>query len=307
MARSFPTRTSRDSPDIHGRSAPWALFVRETVSRSSCRATESCRRTASAPTDRSAWSTRSGCWPSNVSFSEDLRHELAAIAPRNECDRLAELSGLFHSAGSVHLKGRGEVSVHVDVADSAVARRAFSLLRGFGVASEIRTYRRRAFDSATRYQLHVAGNEHALQVLHEAGVLSSRLTPLAHRSTLAAPRDPNCRAGRRGLPGPHGGRGGSPPRRPRSDPACRRVCKGNGDDRRRPRARRRRQGGARLRGEFGDGGDALPSKSARECRSCEPRSHESRGARATARGPASSAYRRAGKAAHATPRDRGIA
>ncbi len=115
-----------------------------------------------------------------MSFSEDLRHELAAIAPRNECDRLAELSGLFHSAGSVHLKGRGEVSVHVDVADSAVARRAFSLLRGFGVASEIRTYRRRAFDSATRYQLHVAGNEHALQVLHEAGVLSSRLTPLAH-------------------------------------------------------------------------------------------------------------------------------
>jgi cell division protein WhiA len=115
-----------------------------------------------------------------VSLSEDLRHELAAIAPRHECDRLAELSGLFHSAGSVHLKGRGEVSVHVDVADSAVVRRAFSLLRGFGVASEIRTYRRRAFDGATRYQLHVAGDEHALQVLHEAGVLSSRLTPLAH-------------------------------------------------------------------------------------------------------------------------------
>jgi cell division protein WhiA len=114
-----------------------------------------------------------------VSLSEDLRNELAAIAPRNECDRLAELSGLFHSAGSVHLRGRGEVSVHLDVADSAVARRAFSLLRGFGVASEIRTYQRRAFDGGTRYQLHVAGDEHALQVLHEAGVLSSRLTPLS--------------------------------------------------------------------------------------------------------------------------------
>jgi cell division protein WhiA len=114
-----------------------------------------------------------------VSLSEDLRSELAAIAPRSQCDRLAELSGLFHSAGSVHLRGRGEVSVHLDVADSAVARRAFSLLRGFGVASEIRTYRRRAFDSGTRYQLHVAGDEHALQVLHEAGVLSTRLTPLS--------------------------------------------------------------------------------------------------------------------------------
>ena len=85
---------------------------------------------------------------------------------------------MFHSAGSVHLRGRGEVAVHLDVAESAVARRAFSLLRAFGVASEIRTYQRRAFDSATRYQLHVAGDERALQVLHEAGILSARLTPL---------------------------------------------------------------------------------------------------------------------------------
>lgn len=115
-----------------------------------------------------------------MSLSEDLRHELAAITPRSACDRLAELSGLFHSAGSVHLKGRGEVSVHLDVGDPAVARRAFSLLRTFGVASEIRTYRRRAFEGGTRYQLHVAGGDHALQVLNEAGVLSARLTPLEH-------------------------------------------------------------------------------------------------------------------------------
>ena len=115
-----------------------------------------------------------------MSLSEDLRNELAGIAPRSDCDRLAELSGLFHSAGSIHLKGRGEVSVHLDVADSAVARRAFSLLRAFGVASEIRTYRRRAFEGGTRYQLHVAGDERAVQVLHEAGVVSSRLGPLEH-------------------------------------------------------------------------------------------------------------------------------
>jgi DNA-binding protein WhiA len=115
-----------------------------------------------------------------VSLSEDLRGELAAIAPQSDCDRLAELSGLFHAAGSVHLRGRGEVAVHLDLAESAVARRAFSLLRRFHVASEIRTYRRRAFDRATRYQLHVAGDDRALQVLHEAGVLGPRLAPAAH-------------------------------------------------------------------------------------------------------------------------------
>jgi cell division protein WhiA len=113
-----------------------------------------------------------------VSLSEDLRNELAGIAPRRDCDRLAELSGLFHTAGSLHIRGRGEIALHLDLASSAVARRAFSLLRDFAVRSEIRTYRRTAFDRATRYQVHVAGSDRALQVLHEAGVITHRLGPL---------------------------------------------------------------------------------------------------------------------------------
>jgi DNA-binding protein WhiA len=113
-----------------------------------------------------------------MSLSEDLRGELAQIAPRADCDRLAELSGLFHSAGRLHLRGRGEVSVHIDVSDSSVARRAFRLLRELGVESEIRTYHRRAFDRAQRYQLHVEGGEEALSVLHDAGVLDARHAPL---------------------------------------------------------------------------------------------------------------------------------
>jgi DNA-binding protein WhiA len=113
-----------------------------------------------------------------VALSDDVRNELAAIAPRRECDRLAELSALFHTAGSIHLHGRGEVSVHLDLSSSAVARRAFALLRAFDVECEIRTYRRRAFEGGTRYQLYVEGERRALQVLNEAGVLSARLGPL---------------------------------------------------------------------------------------------------------------------------------
>jgi DNA-binding protein WhiA len=114
-----------------------------------------------------------------MSVSEDVRNELAAIAPRKGCCRLAELSALFHSAGSLHLRGRGEVALHLDFSGSAVARRAFALLRTFDVASEIRTYKRHAFDRATRFQLHVAGDGRAAQVLHEAGVLTTKLAPLA--------------------------------------------------------------------------------------------------------------------------------
>jgi DNA-binding protein WhiA len=113
-------------------------------------------------------------------LSSELRDELAAIAPESDCDRLAELSGLFYVAGSVHLRGRGEVSLHLDLVSSAVARRAFSLLRAFDVDSEIRTYQRRAFDHATRYQLHVEGTPHAYETLHRAGVLDSSHRPLEH-------------------------------------------------------------------------------------------------------------------------------
>ncbi|HLY95300.1 MAG TPA: DNA-binding protein WhiA [Gaiellaceae bacterium] len=111
-------------------------------------------------------------------LSEDLRNELAAIAPEADCDRLAELSGLFHVAGSVHLRGRGSVAVHLDLVSSAVARRAFTLLRAFDVESEIRTYQQRAFDHATRYQLHVEGSTLAYETLHRAGVLDSSHRPL---------------------------------------------------------------------------------------------------------------------------------
>ena len=113
-------------------------------------------------------------------LSEDLRAELAAIAPESDCDRLAELSGLFHVAGSVHLRGRGEVAVHLDLASSAVARRAFALLRAFDVESEIRTYQRPAFERSTRYQLHVEGTERAYETLRQAGVLDSAHRPVDH-------------------------------------------------------------------------------------------------------------------------------
>jgi DNA-binding protein WhiA len=110
-----------------------------------------------------------------VSLSEDLRNELAGIAPQRECDRLAELSGLAHTAGSLHLRGRGEIALHLDLASPAAARRAFSLLRELGVTSEIRTYQRRAFGQETRYQLHVEGEGQALTVLRDAGIGSAAL------------------------------------------------------------------------------------------------------------------------------------
>src|SRR6266550_7421255 len=112
-----------------------------------------------------------------MTLSEDLRNELARIAPARPCCALAELSALFHVSGAWHLRGRS-VAVHLDLASSAAARRAFALLRDLGVRSEIRTYRRRAFDRATRYQLHVDLDRSARALLREAGVVNAAGAPL---------------------------------------------------------------------------------------------------------------------------------
>ena len=115
-----------------------------------------------------------------MTLSEDVRAELASIAPVRTCDVLAELSALFHTAGSFHLRTGHELSFHLDLASSPIARRGFALLRELGVTSEIRTYRRRAFDRATRYQLHVDGMPAALEALREAGVVGRDGAPLAY-------------------------------------------------------------------------------------------------------------------------------
>jgi DNA-binding protein WhiA len=128
-----------------------------------------------------------------VISSEDVREELATIAPRRECDRLAELSALFHAAGSLHLHGAGGWGLHLDLGSGAAARRAFALLRASGIRSEIRTYRRRAFDLATRYQLHVAGDAESLRVLTSAGVVDRRHAPLERPPRRVVPRA-CCRA-----------------------------------------------------------------------------------------------------------------
>jgi DNA-binding protein WhiA len=112
-------------------------------------------------------------------LSEELRAELVHVPATADCDRLAELSGLFHTAGRLHLRGGGKVSVHLDLADPGVARRAFELLRRLGATSELRTYRQRSFGRPSRYQVHVDAAEGSHDVLRAAGVVGRRLTPLA--------------------------------------------------------------------------------------------------------------------------------
>lgn len=124
---------------------------------------------------------------------ETARAELAAIAPTRRCDRLAEVSALFHTAGTTHLRGRGVLAFHLDLAESAIARRAFALLRALRVETEIRTYRQRSFAQPTRLQLFVDGTPQALEVLEQAGIVDRAGVPVERPPGRVVSR-PCCRA-----------------------------------------------------------------------------------------------------------------
>jgi DNA-binding protein WhiA len=128
-----------------------------------------------------------------MALSDDVRAELAAIEPRKACCRLAELSALIRGAGSIHFHGRGRISLHLDVSSPAVARRTFSLLKLYGVASEIHTFRRQAFERARRFRINVDDDARALQALNEMGVVDSALAPLDRPPARVVDR-PCCRA-----------------------------------------------------------------------------------------------------------------
>jgi DNA-binding protein WhiA len=113
-----------------------------------------------------------------VALSDDVRAELAAIEPRRACCRLAELSALIRGAGSIHLRGRGRIAIHLDVSSPAVARRVFSLLKGYGVPSEIHTFRPQAFERARRFRINIEDDARAVQALNEMGVVDAGLAPL---------------------------------------------------------------------------------------------------------------------------------
>jgi DNA-binding protein WhiA len=112
-----------------------------------------------------------------VPFAEEVRAELNEALPVAAHCRLALLSGIVRHAGSLRLHGGGSLDVACDLASSATARRTVALLRERGASCEVRTYQERRFARRTRFQVLVSGDARTLQVLNEAGVLTSSLAP----------------------------------------------------------------------------------------------------------------------------------
>jgi len=105
-----------------------------------------------------------------MSFTRDVKRELAAVVPAEEHCRRAQLSGLLFAAGTFEIAGGGQYTVRVSSSLPAVARSVLSLLKPYGTRAELRTVE--TPPTGMRYEVVLGDDPRHLQVLNEAGVLS---------------------------------------------------------------------------------------------------------------------------------------
>jgi DNA-binding protein WhiA len=127
----------------------------------------------------------------STSFAERVRRELVERSPGRICCRRALLSGLIRHAGTLEVTSDG-LAVRVETADAAAARLAFGLVRSLGADAQIASFREPRFERRNRVLVRVEGG-HGLQLMHEIGVLSATLEPLAEPPRRVIAR-PCCRA-----------------------------------------------------------------------------------------------------------------
>ena len=118
-----------------------------------------------------------------MSFSSDVRGELARLRIDDICCAKAELAAALLAPGGIAWRGRGRYALTITASDAATVRRYFSMLkRHWGVSGQIRALSGDALNAQTRYQLAIPEEEslrllEALELLDENGLFGLRQTP----------------------------------------------------------------------------------------------------------------------------------
>lgn len=89
-----------------------------------------------------------------MSFSSDVKREIAREGMDNHCCAKAELAALFHTAGTICIGGGNRLSIQMETESAIVARRGYSLMkRLYGIQSEILVKKNKRLRKGNHYIL----------------------------------------------------------------------------------------------------------------------------------------------------------
>jgi hypothetical protein len=114
-----------------------------------------------------------------MSFTSEVKEELARVIPSRPCCRKAELSALLHMEGTLHLWGTNRVSLHTESETAAVARKIFTYLKEFyHLHAEIRVEKAPRLRGHNCYLLYLGEDGRVMQALNELGIVDDALQPV---------------------------------------------------------------------------------------------------------------------------------
>lgn len=111
-----------------------------------------------------------------MSFSSEVKNELARIEPTKKCCMLAEIAGFLRVAGSIRLAGGGRFGIVAATENPAIARHYKKLIKeyfGSNVKLEVgdSLMPGKANSNTYRYYLSISADEKSSQILRETGML----------------------------------------------------------------------------------------------------------------------------------------
>lgn len=108
-----------------------------------------------------------------MSFSTEVRNELARLTDDAGCCSTAELTALLRMGGVLLIRGAGVPGLNFSTENAAVARKALSLIRqGFAVTAEVMVTRARRLNKRNTYHIRLLPSPTVAELLAALGMLS---------------------------------------------------------------------------------------------------------------------------------------
>ena len=111
-----------------------------------------------------------------MSFSNEIKNELAHLEQKKKCCEIAELAGLVRMDGTILIGSRQGIGLELTTENAAVARKAFKGLKKlFQVETEITVQRRNRLKKNNVYLVRVPGQPKVMEVLDCLGLMKDGL------------------------------------------------------------------------------------------------------------------------------------
>lgn len=110
-----------------------------------------------------------------MSFSAEVKSELAKLQPKRRCCQLATTSAIVHMDGSLHILGNERFALDISTENAAVARLLYKYLTDSFSLKVEPVVRRSVLHKANNYLIHVPEQTSIVQALNELGVLDDRM------------------------------------------------------------------------------------------------------------------------------------